>query len=61
MADLLVHANYAIHKTAFCYECGKTAIYTMRTNPSTELVLIGGAKDYVPACHKHWRLPEIGK
>jgi thymidine kinase len=61
MADLLVHANYAIQKTAFCFACGKPALYTMRLAASSELVLIGGAKDYVAACPDHYALPDLNK
>jgi len=61
MADLLVHANYTIQKTAFCFKCGKTALYTMRKTASSELVLIGGAGDYVAACPDCYSLPDLSK
>jgi thymidine kinase len=53
MGDLLAHANYSIQKTAFCFMCGKPALYTMRKTESKDLVVIGGAEAYVASCPEH--------
>ena len=58
MFDLLIHVEYHILKTAFCDQCGKTAIYTVRNVKSDEQVLVGGKGAYSAACHLHYKLPE---
>jgi thymidine kinase len=58
MSDLLAHADYALLQKAFCYNCGQTAIYTMRLVPSPELVLIGGKDSYAAACARCHKIPQ---
>jgi thymidine kinase len=57
MMDLLRYVEYHFLKTAFCYKCGKPAIYTMRKIHSKEQVFVGGKESYAAACEIHHQIP----
>jgi len=54
--DLLRHADFVIHLSAFCKQCSKTgcrkrAIYTHRIEHGDESVVkVGGSEEYMPVC-----------
>ena len=48
--DLIPHCDTVKKLTAVCNECSKTAIFSHRTNESSEQMLIGSQGVYQPLC-----------
>ncbi len=48
--DLIPHCDTVEKLTAVCNECSKTAIFSHRTNESSEQMLIGSQDVYQPLC-----------
>lgn len=50
ITNLVSSSENVTKLTAVCYNCSRDAPFTKRISDSTELVLIGGSKDYVASC-----------
>lgn len=50
MIDLLPNVDKIKKINAICPRCGNDAIYSIRTNQSDQLELIGGTESYIPLC-----------
>lgn len=63
VGELILMADEAVHKTAYCSVCGEKALFSQRVvngqevtasnNPS--MVEIGDSESYEPRCRKHFR------
>ena len=54
MPQLLAIANHILKVHALCHNCGYQAVYSYRSDPSTNTILLGDKDSYKPLCRDCW-------